>query len=111
MKRIFLLQILLFGCATSNQYTSLIKSESKPIGCKLDIYMINDEVKKNYTTIGVFTVSDNGLSSSCDLNNSIKENKLAACKAGADAIKFTNIETPNGKTTCHQTTSSFLKYK
>lgn len=113
MKKIAIVLLSLFfvSCATNNKYTPLAKFTEKPSGCSLDIFMVSDPIPKKYETIGVFSVTDNGLSANCDMENAIAANKVAACKAGADAIKFTEILLPNGKSTCVQTQSNFLIYK
>jgi hypothetical protein len=107
----FVFGLLLSSCATTNKYTPLKTLNSKLADCHLDVYMVTDQISKKYETIGVFSVSDSGLSADCDLENSIKANKAAACKAGADAIKFTEVILPTGKSTCVQTQSNFLIYK
>lgn len=108
---IALVSLLCVSCATNNKYTPLTKLAEKPTGCSLDIFMVSDPVTKKYETVGVFSVTDNGLSANCDMENAIAVNKVAACKAGADAIKFTEVLLPNGKSTCVQTQSNFLIYK
>lgn len=102
----------LAGCATSNKYTSLLTAAPKDARCDIKVYMPNEKPEKAYNSLGVFTVSDNGFSINCDLDNAINENKKAGCLAGADAIFFTTINMPNtGGSSCAQTTSTFLKFK
>lgn len=112
MKKILVLAFLFCAsCATNNKYTVLKSMTERSASCSLDIYMVSDPVPRKYETIGVFSVTDNGLSANCDMENAIAVNKVAACKAGALGIKFTEVLLPNGKSTCVQTQSNFLIYK
>ena len=83
----------------------------KPAGCDLDVYSQYDDIPFLTKVLAEIDVGDTGFSVNCSADDVMEVIEEEACAVGADAIRLTNIQYPDARSTCFRTTALLLRYE
>lgn len=105
MKKLFLLiqVITLFSCSPSIR--TFVENKNQPLNPNAKIYVIalNETFNMSAQKIAHLEIGETGFTSKCDYDDVIKQAKLKAKEFGANVIKVTKHQYPEGtRSGCHR---------